>query len=457
MKELEQDYGVQQAQTAYPSVEWKAVRSGLKEGNGKFVHQPIYPEDSILTPYVNHVRQVSEGVDCFIIGSVLPIVAASLGRRVWFDWDNGPLYPNLFTTLTGRPGDRKSSTIKSAGKLAWHLLPTNAFLPTNISTEALFDEYFEGAGGRPDKLWTCDDANVVLANWKNSSHGERVSAQFLRLFDCMELTESFERNRKKTDGKAKRVVTATSTSILFGATFSAAAFQGTQVKQGMARRFLYYAGEGHGRLLVLPNQLDFLPIVDQFKPLLLFGGAMKLSDTALKRWTSYQEKNRERLEAVDPAEEVLGDRLNTCPTWVLKIAMIFEACCAVHDGETEWYEISDQSLELAIEHIEENLRSAEYVDKVIEQRAITQEAEILLAVIRQEFQSGADGTVYASRSQLTRRFCANGRGRNLTVDDLYYKFIPALEAIGMARLVIEKGNLKIYAFAPEEQFNPDTI
>ena len=452
---VEKDCGEQQQldKNNYPPVDWPAVRSGLKEGKGKFVHRIVYPEDSILTPYLEHIRQVSEGVDCFILGSVLPIVAAMLGRRVWFDWDNGPLYPNIFTTLAGKPGDRKSSTIKSAEKLAWFLLPANAFLPINISTEALFDEYYECAGGRPDKLWACDDANVVLANWKNSSHGERVSAQFLRLFDCRELTESFERNRKKEEGKAKRVIPATSTSILFGATFNAAAFQGTQVKAGMARRFLYYAGEGHGRLLVLPNQIDFRPVVNLFKPLLVFRGAMKLSPEALKRWELYQAENRERLEAVNPTEEVVGDRLNTCPTWVIKIAMLFEACSAVSAGETEWYEISDESLRLAIEHIEEHLRSAEYVDKVIEQRAVTQEAEILLAVIRQEFQAGSDGTIYANRSQLTRRFCANGRGRSLTVDDLYYKFIPALEAIGMAKLVIEKGNLKIYAFAPEEQFH----
>lgn len=426
--------------------------ASLKEGKEKFVHQAIYPEDSILTPYMEYVREVSESVDGYIIGSVLPVVAAALARRVWFAWDNGPLYTNLFSIPTGKPGDRKSSAIKSARKLARLLLPANAFLPTNISTEALFDEYYEAAGGRPDKFWVCDDANVVLANWKNSSHGERVSAQFLRLFDCMDLGESFERNRKKAEGKAKRVVEETSTSILFGATFNAAAFQGTQIKQGMSRRFLYYAGDGQGRLLVLPNLIEFHPTVDIFKPLLVFRGAMKLSEEAYRRWENYQKDNRQRLDNLDPSQEALANRLNTCPTWVLKIAMLFEACITVSYGDTEAYEISDESLRLTIEHIEENLRSAEYVDKAIEQRTITQEAEIILAVIRQEFQAQADGTIYASRSQLTRRFCSHGRGQSLKVDDLYLKFIPALESIGVAKLVVEKGNLKIYAFAPEEKF-----
>jgi len=268
-KALEEDVG---NQSQYPPVDWESVRSNLKGDRPKFIHRAVYPENSILTPYLEYVREVSEGVDGYIIGSVLPVVVAAFARRVWFDWDNRHLYTNLFSTLVGRPGDRKSSTIKSAAKLGRLLFPANAFLPINISSEALFDEYYEPAGGRPDKIWVCDDANVVLANWKNSSQGERVSTQFLRLFDCMELAESFLRNRKKNEeGKAKRVVEETSTSILFGATFQAAAFEGTQIKQGMARRFLYYAGDGHGRTLVLPRQIEFRGIVDRFKPSWHFG------------------------------------------------------------------------------------------------------------------------------------------------------------------------------------------
>jgi len=338
-------------------------------------------------------------------------------------------------------------------KLAIHLLPNNAFLPSNISTEALFDEYYEPAGGRPDKFWPCDDANVVLANWKNSSHGERVSSQFLRLFDCAQLDESFVRNRKTNEGKAKRTVKETSTSILFGATFNAASFQGTQIKQGMARRFLYYVSEGHARLLVLPNQIDFHPVIELFKPLLILRGEMSLSNEAFQRWASYQSENRERIEAADPTQEVVGDRLNTCPTWVLKVAMLFEACMAVHYRDAEVHEISKVCLELAIEHIEQNLRSAEFVDKISEQRSIREEAEIILAVIRHEFKAEENGTIYATRSQLTRRFRSHGRGQNLSVDDLYLKFIPALQEAGMATLALEKGNMKLYAFAPEERIH----
>ena len=98
---------------SFPPVDWTEARSALKGGKEKFVHQAIYPEDSILAPYIEHVRQVSEGVDGYIIGSILPIVAAALGRRVWFPWDNGPRFTNLFNILVGRPGIGKVPSLKA--------------------------------------------------------------------------------------------------------------------------------------------------------------------------------------------------------------------------------------------------------------------------------------------------------------------------------------------------------
>src|SRR5258708_13570971 len=54
----------------YPSVDWAEVRNAIKTGREKFVQEVIYPEDSILTAYVDHVRQLSEGVDSYIVGSI---------------------------------------------------------------------------------------------------------------------------------------------------------------------------------------------------------------------------------------------------------------------------------------------------------------------------------------------------------------------------------------------------
>jgi hypothetical protein len=192
----------------------------------------------------------TEGVDAYILGSVLPIAAALVGRRVYFRLPL-KIYPNPFVMLAGAAGDRKSSTIKLAEELAKSsLLPPETFIPLSFSPETLFDEY----DTRPDKLWIVDDANIVLTDWNKTANGERVGARFLELYDCCKLSESFRRNKKHGAGP-RRLITETSTSLLFGATFNAACFQGQgeQIRKGMSRRFLFYVGDGHGAYSLAPN------------------------------------------------------------------------------------------------------------------------------------------------------------------------------------------------------------
>ena len=65
--------------------------------------------------------------------------------------------------------------------------------------------------------------------------------------------------RRNTDGKEgrRRNIPQTSTSLLFGATFNIACFQGQAIREGLARRFLYYVAENHGRLIVRPRRRDY--------------------------------------------------------------------------------------------------------------------------------------------------------------------------------------------------------
>src|SRR5262249_15937938 len=140
-----------------------------------------------------------------------------------------------------------------------------SFLSESCSSEGLFDEYDLDQGGQPDKILICDDANPLFATWSKTSYGEIVGKKFLRLYDCCELRESFRRNRKtgEKDGEnakkptSLRIIPVTSTSMVLGATPNIALFQGQEeIRSGMPRRFLYYAAEDHGRLLVLPADSD---------------------------------------------------------------------------------------------------------------------------------------------------------------------------------------------------------
>jgi hypothetical protein len=305
----------------YPPVDWSQAKN---VENARFTHEAIYPADSILHPFTEIGKTICEGADCYLLGSILPVISAMTKRRIFLQWGAGRIYPNIFSLLVGKAGDRKSSTIQIASRVAAECLPANAFLPHSFSPESLFDEYFDN----PDKFWMVDDANPVLNDWKLSGNGERVAARFLPLYDCGRLTESFRRNKSDT-APARREVSETSTSVLFGATFNVAAFQGQQIRAGLARRFLYYIADTHGRIIVRPVKVDLSPLVDLFKSILLLEGEIDFSTKALELWDTYQRKNRETLAATDILNESLCSRLSSAPTHVQKIAMLFEACRCV--------------------------------------------------------------------------------------------------------------------------------
>jgi len=101
----------------------------------------------------------------------------------------------------------------------------------------------------------CDDANATLADWQKSTNGERIASRFLELYDCKGMSESFRRNRPKKSGAEtqRRFIPYTSTSVIFGATFSSCMFRNQAVRAGLQRRFLYYVAEGHGRVITWPK------------------------------------------------------------------------------------------------------------------------------------------------------------------------------------------------------------
>jgi DNA polymerase-1 len=440
----------------HPPVDWKSVTKRLKQGKLSYYHALHYPKDSILDDFVNAGREILEGADCYILGSVLPIVGAMLGRRVWMPWGAERRHANLYSILVGRAGDRKSSTISLGESIAWRCLPENAFIPVNVSPESLFEQYYEGTGGRPDKLWVVDDANVVVSDWISSAVGERTASRFLRLYDCKPLDEAFMRNKKANEGKALRVVPETSTNIVFGATYGVACFQNTKVRSGMARRFLYYLADGHGRLIVRPRRFDIAPLVEAFKPLLTLSGEVDFSDEAAKLWVDYQVLNRKQVAEADPYNDALQERLNGCPTHVTKVATIFEACRTVHHRQPRFPRIGTSSLECAIQHVDENMRASDTLDRFSGRAATAEQAEIVLAVIRKDFEVWGD-TVYADRTDLTKKFCNNTvRRGSLSTDELYKKIFPHLESRGEAVRVVKKGKYELYAFLAEpDQTDPD--
>jgi hypothetical protein len=345
-------------------------------------------------------------------------------------------------------------------KLADTLLPKNAFLPTSFSPESLFDEYNDN----PDKLWVVSDANIVITDWNKTSNGERVGARFLELYDCRRLTESFRRNKSKTNPSPRRSIPETSTSILFGATFNVACFQGQEIQKGISRRFLYYVGDGHGRVIAFPECKNIGDIaINLFNRLLACLGEMKFNEEAKALWTEYQHKNRALLDSTDRLDENERTRLSTAPTHVLKAAQIFELTRRVRETnidaaqvsagfriEASEHPIRRDTLEYAISHVDECLKGARFLDKVANRATIARQAEVLLAHIRKDFGNQPGDTIFLTRSQITAKYAPHPDRQGATTrEDLYLRIIPELQAQGLAWLHGKSGKRETDAFKKE--------
>jgi len=324
-------------------------------------------------------------------------------------------------------------------------------LSAKQSVEALFAEYCIDEGGNPDKLMLIEEGNALMATWAKSEYGSRVAAEFLQLYDCCELSESFMRNKNKKKGP-KRIVPETSTSVVIGGTFGVATFPLEQVKEGIERRFMYEVAETLGRTIYWPERLPSLQIADLFKPLLSLSGEIQMprQGKIWDRWVAYQDQNRKQINEAGADNEVLAARLTSAPSQVIKVAIIYEACRAVHAGWPMLNEFTLEGLESAIGFVDEHLRAAAFLDRYGIRKAAQEQAEIILATIRRDFRAQRPDTIFLTRTEVTRKFCTNiGRAGSLTPEDLYLRIIPELERQGEVARVVKRGKFEVYAFRTE--------
>ena len=434
----------------YEPVNWDALQA-QHNPTGRFVQSAIYPADSIIETYLQAARTCCESADIFLLESIRPVTNALLARRVYLPWGTGRLYPNSFHLILGTAGMRKTIAIRCAKRVALDCLPTEAFLSTKQSVEALFGEYHPDEGGQPDKLMLAEEGNVVMSTWAKNDYGARVAAEFLQLYDCCNLSESFLRNKDKDSGP-KRNIPETSTNIVIAGTFGVATFPLEQVKEGIERRFLYGVAETVQRTLLWPQELPSHQLSDLFKPLLRLSGAIEMPETGKvwDCWEAYQLENRKLLNEIGADDEPLSARLASCPTHVLKTAITYEACRAVHAGRSVVKELTLKALEPAIEYVNEHLRAGEFLSRYAERKAAQEQAEVILATVRNSFPVQRPDTIYVTRTELTRKFCTNiGRAGALTPEDLYLRIIPELKRQGEACLALKRGKFEVFAFKTE--------
>ena len=290
----------------------------------------------------------------------------------------------------------------------------------------------------------CDDANPILANWKETNHGKIVSRIFLNLYDCKGLSEAFVRNKRREENKQEgegqtvvvdRYIPETSTSVCFGATFGIAQFQGQEVRAGLARRFHYYVATRLGRHIYRPPARDearFSQLANSLIPLLkLRDIRVSFDDYAAVKWEKFNRENRKELDACDELDEQKAARLSTQPAQTIKVALIFHACMWLENPNG--YNINTLSLEpleLAIEHLSESMKAAEFVEGISNRAYYADRGESLLARIRTDYASSDktwNGYLVLSKTQLTSKFCHHsGRANAMKTDTLYNRIFPLL-------------------------------
>lgn len=410
----------------------------------------IYPEHSLLGDWMDFVREYAESADCYILGSILPVLGTLLGRKVWFELDR-PKYPNIYAMLTGKPGDRKTTAIKYAERAADRLLSQHQISPATVSLEGLIDQYDVACGGHPDKILIADDANSVLANWADSHYGKAVAKKYLELYDCGKFEEAFRKNQKGENQSLRRIE-ETSTSILFGATFNICRFAKLETKDGMSRRFLYYVSEKTGRFIPNPplfNQTAFINLMLKFEELKDFEGRMRFSESAEPVWYAFRQDVHDRQNRMSMTEANIAQMssLSEAPSLVTKLAMIFQLCRHVKNPTYAWNEIRETTLKTAIEHVMHSLTSARALDSISERAIIKEEAETIHANILCRFKLHLEGdAILLSKTQITNAFAKNShRPGSLKPARIYTLLLPHLVSIGKCKEVRMNGSRK-YAF-----------
>lgn len=419
------------------------------------LHDAVFPDGSWLSRYMDFARTREESVDSYFIGSILPVIGACLARRVFFPWGDRYIYPNLFTMLAGKPGDRKSSAINLAEKIARQVLDAKHFLPDTMSAEALFDEYDENKCGSPDKILIADDANAFLGLLQKSNYGERIGHRLLNLHDCKGLFESFRRNEENSQN-SRREIAQTSTSIVLGGTFNICQFQGQAVRSGLQRRFNYYLAENHGRFIPFPPKtahLEFLEITEKLEKIQeLNNHEFYFEQNAEKIWVEFQRENRKRMENEFSGQDSYISRLNGQPEHVIKLAIIFEISVWLEKSEKLPNLISEKILEIAIEHSDLCLSAGKILENISHRAEIQSEADTLLAKISADFwKNGENGWINLTKTEITAKYASHaGRKNGLSADELYSRLIPDLIRRKKAQEIPRPGRRPSYSFKIED-------
>ena len=60
----------------FPPIPWDQLSANSANSAGSYVQAAIFPPDSVLADWFTFARERTEGADCYVVGTILPVVAA---------------------------------------------------------------------------------------------------------------------------------------------------------------------------------------------------------------------------------------------------------------------------------------------------------------------------------------------------------------------------------------------
>lgn len=417
------------------------------------------PEDSTLALARDISRHFSEAPDCFAIAPFMANVGGATTPNCYWSF-GGRKYLNVFQFAVGPPGIRKSTAFKIAELTGRAALTSDAFHEGAASDSAAFAKWQK----QPHRIQIESEGNTLVTNWRGSYSGREIAARMLKLYDGDGWSQTYKHQEEDGQG-AERTIECATLSCAIGATPSVCRFDGVDAKNGLRRRFGYYVADAPAREIDWPRPIDNAALADLIRHLEVIAGLegeFTLDRTARSLWADIQKRTRAELAelaggASDEIEIRLAELAET-PSRVLKIAENFEVCRYAYGATTDPFTVGAKTLEIAYHHQLACLDASRAVEAVAHRAAIAEEAERIFAVIVAEAVSPRDsvrwtikdGAVVATRSELTRRFAANGSQRGMNPHRLHNLVMP--QVIRLARGTAERtaANGTVYRIPLEE-------
>jgi hypothetical protein len=351
-------------------------------------------------------------------------------------WDfAGKKFPNVFQFVVGPPGIRKSTSFKIAEKVGKTALASDSFHAGNASDSAAFAKWQK----QPHRIQIESEGNTVVTSWRGSYSGKEMAARMLKLHDGDSWSQTFRHQENKDGDGAEQTIEIATLSLAIGATPSVCRFDGVDAKTGLRRRHGYYSADTPAREIDWPRSIedsDVEDVVKQVRAIADLEGQFTFDGAALRLWKTIQRRNRADAEEIfdDASEEaeIRKAELAEAPSRILKLSSHFSACRFAYGSIKDPFIVSEKTLELAYMHQVACLEASRSVDAIAHRAVIAEEAERVLATIQAEAASNRDfgrwtikgDSVFATRSDITRRFTPNGGRGTLTTHRLHTLVMP---------------------------------